>query len=133
MYATSTRGAAAYRQTSVQSSSPLQLVVLLYDGAIRHLGAARDAMHRRDMVARKEALSRAMAIIAELQSTLNVRDGGDVARSLDNLYVYVLDLIVKANMGNDARPLEEAERLLDPLRDAWAQLASGTPALSTGP
>lgn len=128
MYAMSARGAAAYRQTSVQSSSPLQLVVLLYDGAIRHMSAARDAMSRRDLVARRDGLSRAMAIIAELQSTLNIKDGGAVAQSLDQLYVYVLELIVQANMRNDPRPLDEAERLLGPLRDAWAQVASGAPA-----
>lgn len=127
MYAMSVRGAAAYKQTSVQSSSPLQLVVLLYDGAIRHLTAAREAMGRRDMVARRDGLSRAMAIVAELQSTLNLKEGGDVAKSLDNLYVYILELIVQANLRNDPRPLEEAERLLAPLRDAWAQVASGAP------
>lgn len=127
MYAMSARGAAAYRQTSVQSSSPLQLVVLLYDGAIKHMSAARDAMGRRDLVARRDGLSRAMAIVSELQSTLNVKEGGEVAQSLDRLYVYVLDLIVQANMRNDPRPLEEAEGLLAPLRDAWSQVASGAP------
>ena len=127
MYATSARGAAAYRQTSVQSSSPLQLVVLLYDGAIKHMCAARDAMARRDLVARRDGLSRAMAIVAELQSTLNVKEGGAVAQSLDGLYVYVLDLIVQANLRNDPGPLAEAERLLAPLRDAWSQVASGAP------
>ena len=128
MYAMSSRGAAAYRQTSVQSSSPLQLVVLLYDGAIKHMSAARDAMARRDLVARREGFSRAMAIVAELQSTLNLKEGGEVAQSLDRLYVYVLDLLVQANVRHDPRPLEEAERLLAPLRDAWSQVASAPPS-----
>jgi flagellar secretion chaperone FliS len=127
MYAMSARGAAAYRQTSVQSSSPLQLVVLLYDGAIKHISAAREAMGRGDLVARRDGLSRAMAIVAELQSTLNLKEGGEVAESLDRLYVYVLDLIVQANVRSDPRALEAAERLLGPLRDAWSQVASGAP------
>ena len=79
------------------------------------------------MVGRRDGLSRAMAIIAELQSTLNVKEGGEIARSLDSLYVYVLELVVQANLHNDPRPLEEAERLLAPLREAWSQVAAGAP------
>ena len=72
MYSQHVRGAGAYRQTSVQSSSPLELVVLLYDGALRHLLAAREAIRRNDLVARRDAFSKALAIITELQSTLNL-------------------------------------------------------------
>jgi flagellar protein FliS len=128
MYAQTVRGAAAYQQTNVQSSTPLQLVVLLYDGAIRHLVTSRDAIARKDAHARRASLSKAMAIVAELQSTLNITEGGDVARSLDALYAYVIDRIVKANMDSDPAPLEEAERLLRPLRDAWAQIANAPAA-----
>lgn len=128
MYGTSLRGAAAYQQTSVQSSSPIQLIVLLYDGALRHLAASREAMIRSDAHGRRHGLSRALAIVAELQSTLNITDGGDIARSLDSLYAYVIERIIQANMGGDPKPLEEAERLLRPLRDAWSAIADGAPA-----
>ena len=80
-----TRGAVAYQHTSVQSSSPLELVVLLYDGALRHLVAAKDATLRNDLIARREAFSKVMAIITELQSTLNIEQGGQVAASLDEI------------------------------------------------
>ena len=131
MYATTYRGAAAYQQTNVQSRSPLELVVLLYDGALRHLVASREAMVRKDALARRSSLSRAMAIVAELQSTLNITEGGDLARSLDALYAYVIERIVQANMHNDPQPLEEAERLLRPLRDAWSQIAVDLPAAAS--
>ena len=131
MYATIARGAAAYQQTNVQSRSPLELVVLLYDGALRHLVASREAMVRKDALARRSGLSRAMAIVAELQSTLNITEGGDLARSLDALYAYVIERIVQANMHNDPQPLEEAERLLRPLRDAWSQIAVDLPAAAS--
>ena len=126
MQATYVRGAAAYRQTSVQSSSPLGLVVMLYDGALRHLLAARDASARGDARGRRDGLSKAMAIVAELQSTLNIAEGGEIASSLDSLYTYVMERLVAAGTSGDVRPIEEAEHLLRPLREAWSEISAGS-------
>jgi flagellar protein FliS len=128
MYAQHTRGATAYRKTGVQSSSPLELVVLLYDGALRHLVAARDALHRNDLVARREAVSKTLAIVTELQSTLNLEEGGAVAASLDGLYTYMMGQLVDTRARKDTATIDEVERLLRSLRDAWAQIASGAVA-----
>jgi flagellar protein FliS len=126
MYAQHSRGAVAYRQTSVQSSSPVELVVLLYDGALRHLVAAGDASARGDLIARRDALSKAMAILTELQSTLNLEAGGEVAASLDALYTYMTERLVDVTVRKDAGAVPEVERLLRSLRDAWAQVAAGS-------
>jgi len=130
MYPQHVRGAGAYRQTSVQSSSPLELVVLLYDGALRHLVAAREAIERQDLVARREALSKALAIVTELQSTLNLEEGGAVAQQLDALYTYMTGRLVDATARKDVKALPEVENLLRSLRDAWAQIATGEPAIA---
>lgn len=126
MTPTLARGADAYYQTHVQSRSPLELVVMLYDGALRFLTQAADAMDRGDMAAKAVALDRAFAILAELQSTLNVRDGGDVARQLDALYAHMHDRLVEANIQRASAPIRDVMKLLQPLRDAWSQVA--TPA-----
>lgn len=120
------RGAEAYKQTLVQSRSPLELVVMLYDGALQFLEQAAEAMDRRDMPAKAEAMSRSFAIIAELQNTLNVRDGGELARQLDALYAHMHDRLVDANVQRSSAPIREVVALLKPLRDAWSQVA--TPA-----
>ena len=120
------RGAEAYKQTLVQSRSPLELVVMLYDGALRFLDQAAEAMDRNDMPAKAEAMSRSFAIIAELQNTLNVRDGGELARQLDALYAHMHDRLVDANVQRSSAPIREVIALLTPLRDAWSQVA--TPA-----
>jgi flagellar protein FliS len=133
MYAQHTRGATAYRQTGVQSSSPLQLVVLLYDGALRHLVAARDALQRNDLGVRREGISKALAIITELQSTLNLEEGGTVAASLDGLYTYMMGQLVDARARKDTAAIDEVEKLLRSLRDAWAQIASETVAAGARP
>ena len=69
-------GLAAYRSVEVQSRTPLELVVMLYDGALRFLATGREAIERKDIRARHEAFSRLLAIISHLQSTLDL-DGGE--------------------------------------------------------
>ena len=114
-----------YRQTEVQSRSPLELVVLLYDGALRFLAAAKDGFARGDIPARRQATSRLLAIISELQSTLDVERGGEVAASLDELYSYMTRRIVEATSTHSAAPLEEVQRLLETLREGWQGIAGG--------
>lgn len=117
------RGLNAYRRTEVQSRTPLELVVMLYDGALRFVVAAREAMERRDLHARREATSRLLAIISQLQSTLDMRQGGDVASSLDGLYAYMTERITTAAATHDPAPLDEVRRLLEMLREAWQAIS----------
>jgi flagellar protein FliS len=126
MTPTLARGAEAYYQTHVQSRSPLELVVMLYDGALRFLDQAALAMDQQDMTAKAVALSKAFAILGELQSTLNVNEGGELARQLDALYSHMHDRLVDANVQRSSAPIRDVMNLLRPLRDAWAQVS--TPA-----
>lgn len=119
----SPRGADAYRRTAVQSSSPLGLVVMLYDGAIRFVLEAREAIARRDVAARTNAVSRALAIVAELQNTLNVKEGGQVAQELDRLYTYINGRLLDVTAKADDNAAMEVHKLLTTLRDAWSQIA----------
>jgi flagellar secretion chaperone FliS len=106
----------------------MELVVMLYDGAIRFVGEARDAIARKDVRARTEATRRALDIISELQNTLNVKEGGDIARELDRLYLYISEKLI-AVTGGDAAAAEEIQKLLGTLRDGFSQAtAPGTPA-----
>ena len=118
------RGAQAYIQTQVSSRSPLELVVMLYDGLIRFTGEARTAIERRDLVAKRAAMSRALAVLSELQSTLNMTEGGELATSLDNLYAYINGRLLDASMQNAVEPLDETAKLVTTLRDAWSEIAS---------
>ena len=123
MTPTMARGAEAYYQTHVQSRSPLELVVMLYDGALRFCDQAATAMDAGDMASKATAMSRAFAILAELQNTLNLKDGGDVARQLDALYAHMHDRLVDANIQRSSAPIRDVMRLLTPLRDAWSQVS----------
>lgn len=118
------RGLTSYRQVEVQSRTPLELVTMLYDGALRFLGAARDAIERQDINSRRESLNRALAIIAELQSTLNMEQGGEVAAELDRLYEYANMRLLDAAMRNDVEPVDEVRRIFEILREGWATIST---------
>jgi flagellar secretion chaperone FliS len=130
MQAAMARAAQTYYQTHVQSQSPVELVVLLYDGMLRFMRAAAEAIERNDLPAKGAALSRALAVVGELQNSLNTQQGQDVAAGLDNLYTYVTGRLTDANIKNDSTPVHESIRLMAPLREAWATIAS--PALCRG-
>lgn len=117
------KGLAAYRNIEVQSRTPLELVVMLYDGALRFLNAGRTAIERKDVRARQEAFNRLLAIISELQNTLNIEGGGPVATSLDELYSFMTRRILDAAMQNSTAPLDEVQRVIETLRDGWQQIA----------
>src|SRR5213596_328874 len=122
------RAATAYLQTETQSRTPLELVVMLYDGALRFIGLARTAMERGDVRGRADAVSRAIAIVSELQNTLDMDQGGEIAARLDELYGFVIARLVDASFRQDLRALDEAARPLRELRGAWATISSAAAA-----
>jgi len=120
------RGALAYKTVDAQSRSPLELVVMLYDGAIRFLGEARDAHERKDQWARATAVSKALAIVGELRSTLNVDEGSSLAVELDRLYDYMMGRLLEVTTKRDLSGLEEVQRLLITIREGWVQVSAST-------
>lgn len=123
MTGTLARATAAYQEVNVTARSPLELVVLLYDGALTAIEQARDALAQRDLVAKRKAMTKAFAIVGHLQSTLNMEEGREVAEQLDRLYVFVTDRLVEFNTQGRREALDEAARVMTTLRDAWAAIA----------
>ncbi|HET9371597.1 MAG TPA: flagellar export chaperone FliS [Vicinamibacterales bacterium] len=117
------RGANQYFETQVRSSSPLELVVLLYDAAIRAGQQAREAMVKRDIATRSVSISKMMAIVGELQNTLDMERGGDVARELDRIYDWSTSRLVDATQKQDPAPIDEVVKVMGMLRDAWQTIA----------
>lgn len=128
-----TRGADAYRRTEAQSASPMQLVVMLYDGALRFLTEAKAAQATGDMPRRAHALRRVAAIIAECHSTLDLEKGGDVAKELDRLYSYLSERLLDVNIKKDATAIDEMHRLLTPVRNAFAEAAAQSVITAAAP
>jgi flagellar protein FliS len=124
--------ARTYRANAVLTASPGQLVLMLYDGALKAMAIARDAFGRppddpRRIETINQQLLRAQAILAELQSGLNMEAGGEFARTMDRLYDYHNRRLFEANLRKQVEPVVEVERLVRELRDAWAQMLTEQP------
>jgi flagellar protein FliS len=120
-------GARAYQTQSILTASPGQLVLLMYDGALRFMAQGRAAFALPEDAPRRietinTALLRAQAVISELRANLNLDAGGEVAANLDRLYDYHLRRLFEANLRKDEAPLIEVERLVRTLRDSWAEM-----------
>jgi flagellar protein FliS len=119
--------ARAYHAQSVLTASPGQLVLMLFDGALRFLALAKQGFDQpEENVRRFESinanLQKAQNILAELQGTLNHEAGGEVALTLDRLYDYYSRRLFEANIKKRVEPVIEVERFLQELRDAWAEM-----------
>jgi flagellar protein FliS len=119
MSALPNRGVDAYRRHAAESASPVELVVMLYDGALRFAADARAAIVRRDVLARSASISKMLGIVGELQATLDMERGGSIATSLDELYSFVTKRLLDAAFEQNTAPLDEAIRVLSNLREGW--------------
>ncbi|MEZ5245768.1 MAG: flagellar export chaperone FliS [Acidimicrobiales bacterium] len=109
-----------FQTDGMQSVSPERLVILLYERARRDLTEARAAIVARDHETRNRTLVHAQEIIEELAYSLQV-DVWPGAERLLAIYDYLLRLLMKANIGSDLRPLDEAAKLIDDLTASWRE------------
>lgn len=115
---------AAYRQQSVLTATPAQLVVMLYDGAVRFLRQGAVAMRAGGRRQADERLRRAEAILDELLVTLDVEAGGEVASRLQGVYSFCRRRLLEARREQDADHIDGVARMLEELRGAWAEVAT---------
>lgn len=120
-----------YRTNSV-NTSPLNLVVMCYDGMLRFLKNAREAIEKGEIQERVKYINKTLAIIDELQNSLDFVRGGEVARNLDRIYDYFNNELMKVGMKNDLKALAHVEKLVRELRESWSEIARQNPAASGG-
>lgn len=123
------KGASAYARVGVESgvmsASPHQLIVMLFDGALASMRAARLHMQNDNMAEKGKAISKALDIVNNgLLAALDVERGGEVAERLASLYDYIARRLLAANLRNDPEALDEASRLLEDIGSAWREIGS---------
>jgi len=111
-----------YRKVEVNTSDRVKVISMLYDGAINFIRVARKRMELGDIAGKGLYIGKASSVVGELLSSLNMEAGGDIAKNLSRLYDFVMDRLIIANMKNDEKALDEAEKVLDLLRSAWKDL-----------
>jgi len=111
----------AYRQTQVSTASQGELLLMLFDGAIRFARQGQEHMEKGEIEQANFKLIRAQDIVNELILSLNL-EVGEIAQNLQQLYTYIYDLLVQANIKKSAEKVDEAINMLTELRDTWEQV-----------
>jgi flagellar protein FliS len=118
-----TAAASKYRGVQLQTSSPAQLVVMLYDGILRFVTEAHVALEAGDRARMGDRIGRAIAIIDELTATLDHKYAPELADNLTALYGFSKRRLYDANIKLDAAALADVKTAIVPLRDAFSQIA----------
>jgi len=113
----------SYREHALEGASAVDLVVALYDGIVRFLYAAIDAVERGDADERRVAVKRALDIIIHLQARLRMDVGGRPAQSLSEFYAAIFAQILQASQGASKQKFEHAIDCVRNVRDAWREVA----------
>ncbi|MBD7968936.1 flagellar export chaperone FliS [Paenibacillus gallinarum] len=108
-----------YRQTSVQTSNPAQLVIMLYDGAIRFIKSAMQGLEINNFEQVNTNFGKAQTIISELMSTLN--HDYEISKGLYQLYEYMNYTLIQANIKKKPEPAHDVLEMLTDLRASWLQ------------
>lgn len=111
----------AYRQSRVETASPGELVLMLYNACLRNMKDAIACISREDVPTANSHLLKAQDIVDELRGSLN-HETGEIARRLDSLYDYVYDCLLRANLRKDPRLVEDALKVMTQIRDAWQEV-----------
>ncbi len=112
-----------YQNNQILTASPEQVLIMLYDGAIRFVRQARQAIEQKNVPARTQAISKAVAIITEFSNTLDYDIGGEIAIDLGRLYDFMVRELAAVNARGDAEKLAPVENILVELREAWVEAA----------
>jgi len=128
MFGNARKAISAYQKVGVDAAievaDPHRLILLLFSGAQAAIGNARAAMQQQQIAAKGEAISKAIDIIGNgLKVSLDLEKGGEIAERLDALYDYLVLRLLRANLNNDLRALEEVAGLLEEIHSAWREIS----------
>jgi len=113
-------GLGAYKKTSVQTASKEQILLMLYQAAIKNCKKSIEAIEAKDLAQKGLFIGKLQDIIIELNNSLDFEVGGDVARELSSLYDYMIYSSTQANIKIESEPLQGVLNVLNTLYDGWA-------------
>jgi|HubBroStandDraft_6_1064221.scaffolds.fasta_scaffold262169_2 flagellar protein FliS len=113
-----------YRAHALEGASGVELTIALYDGIIRFMHGAIEAVERDDADKRRASVKRAMDIVIHLQATLKTDVGGKPAESLADFYVAMFALMLQGSQANSRQKFEQVIANVRNVRDAWKQVAA---------
>lgn len=111
-----------YQQAQVETANPLDLIIMMYDGALKFLNQAKMAIEEKKIEPAHNAIQRAHRIIDELNFSLNMEAGGEVAENLRRFYQYIDTELTKANLKKDPKTIDRIMGLLSEMKSSWVEL-----------
>lgn len=111
-----------YMNNQVMSASGKKLLIMLYDGAIKNLKIAEMSINEKNIEKTNTSITKTQAILAELMSTLDFNSGGEIAQNLYQLYEYMYNKLVQANIKKDKDEVFQVRNFLEELRETWIQI-----------
>ena len=113
---------AVYKEIGINTSQPLKLVIMLYDGAITYLNKSIEYAENKDIKNKNIYANKARDIILELNNSLNLEVGGEMASNLKRLYFFMNRHLFQANLKNDTKGMREVILMLSDLREVWQEI-----------
>ncbi len=115
-----------YKTTQISTATPGQLVVMLYEGAIKFCKLAKMGIEQKNVQTANNNLIKVQNIVQELKLGLDMKAGGEIAKTLDSLYEYMLRRLIEANIKKDAIIISEVQSSLEELKEAWVEAVRQT-------
>ena len=109
----------AYQNNSVLTASPEELILMLYNGAIKFCNLAGEAIEQNNIPKSHEYILKAQNIISELRVTLDKKY--PVAQNMDRMYEFIYHLLVQANISKDKEKLDTATQFIREFRETWKE------------
>jgi flagellar protein FliS len=114
-------GLGAYKKTSVQTASKEQILLMLYQAAIKNCKKAMEAIDEKNVAKKGEYIGKMQDIVVELSNSLDFEIGGEVAKELASLYDYILYASTQANIKIEKSHLEGCLKVLNTLYEGWTE------------
>jgi flagellar secretion chaperone FliS len=116
------RNQLAYQEAAVRNASAIELVIILYDVLARDLHEAIEAMTGGDIEGRSAKLKHGLLVLQQLEGTLSMDEGGELATNMSRFYSMLRSQMMKAQIQQDEGILRELVQLLFSVREAWGEL-----------
>lgn len=112
-------GAKTYKNTAIKTATPEQVLLMLYEGAIKAAKLAKAATEKQNIPEKCKQITKVHDIVMELNNSLDHSKSADVAAQLSNLYEFCTSQLLKANMNNDVPALDSVIKILTTLYEGW--------------
>ncbi len=117
-----------YRAVKIQTATPAQIMLMLYDGAIRFALIAKKKIDEKDYAAKGTYIGKVQAIVSELMSSLDFSVAPELCARLEQLYLFMMEKLTEANLEMTTEPIDVTVDLLKTLREGWSEALTSLPS-----